>query len=377
MAPSPPRVLFITSSYPANATDWRSRFILDMLEAIAAQDATPPPIYWGPTGPLPATVRNTTTADDERWLAELASTGGLAHLLRANPLKGGLAGYGFLRRLRVACRRERGAFDVVHANWLQNLLGLPADGTPALATVLGSDFGLLTIPGIPLLLKAAMRRRRCILAPNAGWMAPKLQALFGDVAQVVPVPFGVTAPWYALERAPPSGPRRWLVVARVTRQKIGPLFDWGAGQFGEADELHLLGPMQDAMAIPDWVHYHGPTHPEALRTQWFPQAHGLITLSVHDEGRPQVMLEAMASGLPVVASQQPAHADLVADGATGLLVSTREQFAAALARIAEPGQSQRMGAEARAWVREHIGTWHDTGAHYAKLHASLVPDVAT
>jgi glycosyltransferase involved in cell wall biosynthesis len=238
--------------------------------------------------------------------------------------------------------------------------------------VLGSDFGLLRIPGIPLLLKAAMRRRRCILAPNAGWMAPKLQALFGGVAQVVPVPFGVTAPWYAVERAAPSGPRRWLVIARVTRQKIGPLFEWGAGLFGEADELHLLGPMQDVMAIPDWVHYHGPTHPEALRTQWFPQAHGLITLSVHDEGRPQVMLEAMASGLPVVASGGPAHRDVIEHGLTGFLVDSQGGFQSAIAALADRAVAAQVGDAARRWTAEQIGTWKDTGRRYRDLYMTLL-----
>ena len=43
--------------------------------------------------------------------------------------------------------------------------------------------------------------------------------------------------------------------------------------------------MQESADLPDWVNYHGPASPGTLCREWFPSAHGLITLSQHAEGR--------------------------------------------------------------------------------------------
>src|SRR3546814_20018551 len=59
--------------------------------------------------------------------------------------------------------------------------------------------------------------------------------------------------------------------------------------------LHLYGPMEEEVELPGWVHYHGPASPRLLADEVFPAARGLITLSQHAEGRPQVLLEAMAA----------------------------------------------------------------------------------
>ena len=149
--------------------------------------------------------------------------------------------------------------------------------------------------------------------PNAGWMQARLTELFGDVAEIRPNPFGVTPAWFDMRRQI-GEPREWLVVTRITRKKLGDLLRWGKGLFGPHRRLRLLGPMQEDIALPAWIEYGGPTNPDNLRQQWFPGAAGLLTLSRHDEGRPQVMIEAMAAGLPVIASRIPAHADLIRHG---------------------------------------------------------------
>jgi glycosyltransferase involved in cell wall biosynthesis len=71
------------------------------------------------------------------------------------------------------------------------------------------------------------------------------------------------------------------------------------------------------------------------------------------EGLPTVLMEAMAMGLPVVATRINGIPELVEDGVTGLLVSPAraDALAAALERLAtHPEERQRMGHAGRRKV---------------------------
>lgn len=370
MAADPLRVLLVSTSYPASATDWRGRFIADMARTLPEAGALRLAI-WAPPGERPHAVDDAATPDESAWLGRLMEAGGIAHLLRTRGPLALATVAGLLARLKAVYRRSDA--DVVHVNWLQNAIPLAGTRVPALVTVLGSDYGLLRLPGMIPLLRRSLRSRPVLLAPNAGWMTGELERSFGDIASVRAIPFGVDEPWFDIARAGGGAPpHRWLAVTRLTRDKLGPLFEWGQAAFRDGHELHLFGPRQESdIVIPDWVHYHGPTHPQELRETWFPQAAGLVTLSRHSEGRPQVVLEAMAAGLPVVASVLPAHNDVIAHDRTGMLVDSAEAFAHALAFLAEPDHNLAMGTAAREWVRDHVGTWADCARRYRAAYDSL------
>jgi glycosyltransferase involved in cell wall biosynthesis len=83
----------------------------------------------------------------------------------------------------------------------------------------------------------------------------------------------------------------------------------------------------------------------------------VFVLPSHSEGSPNVILEAMAAGLPVAATRVGGIPDMVEDGVTGFLVDPflpgqsggEALFAERLARLlTDPGLRQRMGEQARA-----------------------------
>lgn len=363
-------VLMSSTSYPESPQDWRGRFIANLAGALAQRDDVTLSL-WAPPGELPADVTAATTPSDALWLGRLSQQGGIAHLLRTRRALAAGTILALLMRLGRAYRRQPA--DVAHVNWLQNALPLWGTTTPAVITVLGTDFGLLRLPGMKMLLRAVLRQRRAILAPNADWMRPALEQAFGDLAEIRPIAFGVDDPWFEVVRHPaPDKTRHWLAITRLTQNKIGDLFSWGDGLFGGERQLHLFGPMQEKVALPAWVRYHGPTHPAALLQQWFPQACGLITLSRHDEGRPQVMLEAMAAGLPVLASDLPAHRDMLQHRQTGWLAATRDELCQGLDWLEDPANNQQTGQAARQWVKNSVGTWDDCAGRYAAAYQSLL-----
>lgn len=368
------KLLMTATSFPADQGDWRGRFIYDMADSLA-RSGSAQLFFWGPGGDLPSGVVSTLVDDDASWLGRMVEHGGIAHLLRKRPLYGGATALGLLYRLRRVYRRfaaEGEGTAVAHVNWLQNVLSLKGVRLPVLVTVLGSDLALLRLPGMVAMLRAVLRERPAILAPNSDWMVPELQHHFGDLAEIRAIPFGIHPRWFSIERstaAVASGD--WLVVSRVTRAKLGYLLEWGEGLFGGARRLHLLGPMQEAITLPSWITYHGATNPDDLCERWFPAVTGLLTLSQHDEGRPQVMLEAMAAGLPVIASTIPAHANMLRHAETGWLVTRQADFASALLAAETEEIVGTVGAAAKAFVGNHIGTWDDCARRYIEAYRDL------
>lgn len=87
-----------------------------------------------------------------------------------------------------------------------------------------------------------------------------------------------------------------------------------------------------------------------------------------------VTLEALASGLPVVAAKQGGTLDLVLDGHNGLLFepdSTEDMVTALRCLVESPDKRHSMGQAARQFVEDGAWTWEaatdDLRAHYTEL----------
>jgi glycosyltransferase involved in cell wall biosynthesis len=95
----------------------------------------------------------------------------------------------------------------------------------------------------------------------------------------------------------------------------------------------------------------------------------------HLDGIPVALMEAMAAGLPVVASQLSGIPELVEDGVSGLLVPERdpEALAGALLRLAsDPELRAALGRAARCRVEE-LFRLEASAARLAELFAAAVP----
>jgi glycosyltransferase involved in cell wall biosynthesis len=365
------RILFVSTSYPLDDKDWRGVFTANLVNALSSDNKINLAL-WVPLGKLPHSALNISTASEANWLRRLMKQGGIAHILRTR----GPFAVGTILRLLLSLRnmyRREYNYDVAHINWLQNAIPLWGFSIPAVISVLGSDFKLLKLPGMTSLLRRVIKQRKCIIAPNADWMVPALKKSFGDIAEIRSVPYGVHQKWFNIKRKPQKDKTlEWIAVTRLTKKKLGPLFNWGKDIFGKNNKLHLFGPMQETLSIPEWIVYHGPVSPDELWDKWFPRCLGLITLSQHDEGRPQVILEAMAAGLPIIASDILAHQDIIEHRINGWIVSDPQDLKDAISFFNTREAVSRAGESARSWVLKNIGTWDDCSGRYITAYQDLL-----
>jgi glycosyltransferase involved in cell wall biosynthesis len=98
-----------------------------------------------------------------------------------------------------------------------------------------------------------------------------------------------------------------------------------------------------------------------------------------EEGFPIAALDAMAAGLPVVATSASGVPELIEDGKTGWLVPPRDAEALAdrlRVLLGNPEQRLRMGAAGYARVRDHFNQAQMT-QNFAHLYDELLGDKRT
>ena len=151
-----------------------------------------------------------------------------------------------------------------------------------------------------------------------------------------------------------ADPRLRVVIAGTGPME--PALRRAAARVRPAGRVHVLG------MVPE------------LR-DWLGSFDVLVLPSVLD-GRPTVVLEALAMGIPVVASAVGGVPELVREGETGFLCRPGDNagFARAVGRLAgDPGLRARMGAAGRRFAERELGVARMVGGYAAALAEAPSP----
>ncbi len=180
----------------------------------------------------------------------------------------------------------------------------------------------------------------------------------------------------------PPASKTVIAVGRLDPQKGPELLIDAAGQLiPQHDDLHVLfvgaGPLDEELRrtvrdrkLADRIHFAGwrPDVAELLKAAY------CLALPSLWEGMPNAVLEAMAAGLPVVASQVEGTAELIDNGKTGFLVapSSVTKLASALDQLLRDDDAAKsIGRAAQASGRQHHAIDAKV-AEYERLYLSLL-----
>jgi glycosyltransferase involved in cell wall biosynthesis len=206
------------------------------------------------------------------------------------------------------------------------------------------------------------RRAACVVACNRD-VAREFE---GSGARLTVVPHGVDLQRFAPRREPSPSTFTMLAVGRLVEKKGFHVlvdaasrleFPWHLRIVGDGPERERLASQARAAGVSECITFCGP-----LTHDWLPleyaRADVVVVPSVRDaagdrDGLPNVVLEAMATGAAVVATDAGAIESVVRDSLTGLVVPAGDAGALTRALVvlaASPDTRQRLGVAARAAV---------------------------
>jgi glycosyltransferase involved in cell wall biosynthesis len=394
------KVLMVTSSYPKYPGDVTAPFIESIACAVAARGHTVhmvlphhPDLRRTPGEPVRFfPYRYSPREDWSRW--------GYAQSLEADVrvrpsmyLLAPLVALS-LRRL-VSDRLTEERYDAVHVHWVVPnavmVAGLVrAQRTPLVVSLHGSDvFVAERLKAVGVLARRALETAGAITACSSD-LGRRALGLGAPAARTTIVPYGVDVHAFSPQRARADVRSRlgvaedaFLVLALgrlVEKKGFGYLVEAAARTGGVrvviAGEGDLRASLQERIkATSAPVTLIGTLDRETMAAA-LAGADVVVIPSVVDpagnvDGLPNTLLEAMASGRPVVATRVAGIPDVLVDDVNGLLVPEKDvdALAAALRRLArEPETRARLGREARRSAVERL-SWEAAARRFEDAYA--------
>jgi glycosyltransferase involved in cell wall biosynthesis len=390
-------LLFLTQTYPRFPGDGSGPFIRDLARGLVRQGDRVTVLAPHAAGLAAGWDDGGVEVRTFRYAPASHEVLGYGRSLEADEkVKGGAAlvapFYAFAARKAVDRLLWERSFNLVHAHWVVPngvvAAGLGAD-VPLAVGLHGSDVFLAEKPGVRQATAWALART-ALLTGCSPELVDRVCALGFPAGRSRVIPYGVDVAAFSPDPARrgiwrerlgiPADAQVLLGVGRMaTKKGFHVLLEALPALLATHPDLHVilagggdrLGEFrQRATAWPRRIHFPGGVAHDALPDLY--RAADLFVLpAVHDragnvDGLPNVILEAMATGLPVVSTAISGIPLAVLDGTTGRLV--REGDAVALAAaldelLADPGRAAALGALGRERAVAEL-TWDAVAGRY-------------
>lgn len=388
-----PGVLVLTTSYPSDRDDWSGVFIAKLLGALRKRG-------YG----LKVVAPSNGTFHGRRILDGIDTVRfgyfrprSLERLTRgAGGIPENMAG-SLLARIQLApmmlaflfaSLRELRSCQVIYANWLgAGIVGAILNlltGKPLVLSFRGDDGYLARDRTLWRMLTKWVGKRCSTIVPVSAELLHIVQGLGIPDEKCRLFRFGVDTEMFhpPVEARPPSTEVRLLFVGSlIVRKGLQELLEALAEPTFSRVKLIVVGEgtygpdleaMSERLGLADRVEWKGILPPaEVARLM---RSVDLLCLPSHMEGRPNVVNEAMASGLPVISTRIGGIPDMVREGESALLftpgnVDELRQCLHPL--VSDSERRSRMGQAGHDFVIDSGTSWDSTAEEFDKLFSEL------
>lgn len=297
----------------------------------------------------------------------------------------------FLFSAFINCMRFAVRSNIIHANWAINgvIAGLVGKllRTPVITTLRGEDVTRAKKPGLDrwLLRICLVLSTRVVVVSQAmeQWLCSEFPKEKGSIKLI---PNGIEDIFLDVcsRRRQSDGVLRVLTVGSlIPRKGVDQIIQAMAGAdnrenlflsiVGTGPEAAALSQMVSDLGLARNVRFVGQVAasdiPDTLADA------DIFVLASHSEGRPNVILEAMAAGLPIIASDIDGTNELVTHNKNGLLFpdGSIKELTFLLDGLSKDSQRRReLGNNARRFILKEGLSWTSTASRYSELYVSLI-----
>ena len=386
----------LSTSFPESENDFTGIFILQLVQALTRRGCeiiviTPDStkfLNWSPS--FCNIIRFRYAPKSFQLLAQ--RPGGIPVALKNNPLLCGLVPFFVLSFLFHILKEARNC-DIIQANWAicgwLAVILKPFHRKPVFVTLRGSD--------VPVVKEEEQQKKSILVRMVVNLSAAVVtvsESMAKNLSELMPahkkkifvIPNGVSTLFHKKEKKCNQKDKQSLklifIGSLVSRKGIDQLLralsevktgDFSLNLVGSGILENQLRSLAKELNLAAKVKFMGSA-PHQDIPQILQQADILI-LPSHHEGRPNVVLEAMATGLPIIGTDISGIQELVQNYKTGILFKDHDVCALAEAIvffIDNPDKIEVMGQAGREWIISQGLTWDNTAQAYVDLFSSMV-----
>jgi glycosyltransferase involved in cell wall biosynthesis len=291
--------------------------------------------------------------------------------------------------LARALWRLRNSYDVIHANWIPSpmiahVIALVTK-KPYIVTIRGEDLRLAESKFLRPIFSPSIKNATAITCVSESF-TQKMRELFSlpkdtvhhiangielhtisrEAALARVAALGYQAPKNLLLFAGSVVPRKGIetIIEALKHPALSHYTLWCCGRMDDPPyHAHLLNRAREC-SVESRVVFPGAVPPHEIPA-FFKCAAYYVTASTF-EGRPNAVLEALAAGVPVVASDIPAHREVLNNGASGALFSDSNHLGEVIAELDRNSEkTSHLVANGSAAVQAQ--SWEETARRYLQI----------
>jgi glycosyltransferase involved in cell wall biosynthesis len=387
------RVCVITTSFPRSIDDYSGVFIFRLCRSMAALnvdiDVVAPADERG-SPPLarlgPCHVHRFSYFFPRRWQKLGYGPGGIPANLNRTPFLLFQVPF-FVLSFLLKAYRVAGKADLIHAHWVYSgWIGWAVSGLrgiPFIVTLRGEDVLRARKNGMTFSFSIwILKRASMVTTVNEEFRNWLISEGFPE-ERVVFIRNGVHSEEKRGDAPLSSACRLLFVGSLIPRKGVRYLLEAFSRVIrqedkvklvliGDGEERELLQEQVEREGIGGFVEFVG-IRPADEISRWMHLSDGLVLPSLW-EGTPNVVLEAMASGLPVVVSDLPGIREFISDGVNGFLVKPQDvdDLANKLLRVVrDQALRRRVGESAQQTISKMNLGWEQVAKRYSEIYQKI------